>query len=295
MKINLAKNIGFCFGVNRAYNIVDKFDKSKNHIYILGSLAHNPTVEKQITKWKITKIDDLSLLKKDDIVIITAHGIDPNIINKIKEKKANILDTTCPKVAKIHDLVKKHYKNNFTIIIFGDKNHKEVIGINGACGHQATVVDSLKEITAFLKNYKSNKPICLVSQTTQNTQYYEDIKKYVRVFSKKNNIQYISFDTICLTTQNRQTEITSLAKQNTSVLIIGGIHSANTKRLCEISKQYNKNTFCIDELNQKGKKYIDKYIINTNVDSLAIISGASTPIDEINKIINYIKHDKSII
>lgn len=295
MKINLAKNIGFCFGVNRAYDIVSSLDKQHN-IYILGSLAHNPTVEAQTKRWGIKPINKIPHVKINDDVIITAHGTTKQIIQKLVAHKTNIIDTTCPKVAKIHDIVKTYYTQKFNIIIFGDKDHKEVIGINSFCNNKATVVNSINDVANFFQNNQINHPICLVSQTTQNIVKYENIKKYVRNICKQHNLKFVYFDTICLTTQHRQNEITDLAKNNTSVLIIGGINSANTKRLVEISKKYNKFTYCVEQLDQKAKLIINKHIINTNVDSLGVISGASTPLQEIKKIINFIiKNDKSTI
>lgn len=287
IQITVAKHIAFCFGVKRAFNLVNIYDKKNKNIFILGSLAHNPTVEKQITNWGITKIDNLTNIKKDDIVIITAHGIAPQYIKKIQEKQAHILDTTCPKVAKIHAIAHKYFKENYQIIIFGDASHKEVIGINGNCNNSASIVKDIGELKQTLPKIDQSKPICLISQTTQNLEKYETIKKYVRSFSKKNNIKSVIFNTICSATEERQKEIATLAKNHEAIIIVGGTNSGNTKRLYEIASKLNNNTICIDELNSFSKKIITKRL--TNVKTLAIISGASTPMIEINKIIRFIK------
>jgi len=202
MKVIIAQNAGFCGGVERAYEMVKKefFDKKKKKnqkiapAFILGSLVHNDGVAKEVESWGIKRIKNLRSIKKNSIVIITAHGAPKEVYEKITRKGAQVFDATCPKVALIHQLVKEKKQAGFQVIIFGDKNHKEVRGIASWGGSNLKIINSLKEARMLWEKYFSPKAkkhqkvkkVLLVSQTTQPILEFEKVKNFFKKsFSKE--------------------------------------------------------------------------------------------------------------
>jgi len=286
MKIILAKNIGLCFGVNNAFELVKLITRKKN-VLILGALAHNSTIENQLEKWGVKNISNLNSIKKNDSIIITAHGISPKIKQSIINKGAEIIDTTCPRVAKIHNLVRLYDRSKYQIIIFGDKNHKEVLGIIGNCSHIPFIINNINEAKIACKKLNIHKPVLLLSQTTQNQITYHKISAIIEKFCQKQHIIFKTFFTICDSSSKRQAEIQILAQKNDAVIIIGGIESANTKRLYEVAKNINNNTFLINKLDSKTKNMLKTNL--AKLQNIAIASGASTPMIEVNNLIDYLK------
>lgn len=294
MKIVLAKNSGFCGGVFRAFNLVEKKINNRNsngfQIYILGSLAHNNSVVKKIQQWQIKKIKSLRNIKKGDTVIITAHGVSEKNLEDIKSKGGKVFDTTCPKVSRIHKLVKKYEKKSFKIIILGDKEHKEVEGIDGWCGNSAIIITSIsdaKKLIAKIENKEiKSKKFLLVSQTTQNIKNFKKIRELFEGVGKKNNVEVKIFDTICRASYLRQEEAEKIAIKNDFVIILGGKESANTKRLWQTAKKVNPKIFWIGEMEKINQEKVLSLVRNSR--SVGVITGASTPrweIDELRRVL----------
>ncbi len=299
MKIIIAQKAGFCGGVKRAYEMTKKnfFKKKKNQkldsVFILGSLVHNDGVAKEVESWGIRKIKNLKPVKKNSIVIITAHGAPKEIYEKITQKGARIFDATCPKVALIHELVKSKKKAGFQVIIFGNKNHKEVKGIASWGGNNLKIIDSFKEAQKLWKEHFSQKAkkiqktrkVLLISQTTQPVLKFEKIKNFLKqAFCKGSFSNLEIIDTICQTTFDRQIEAQIISRKCQSVIVVGGKQSANTRNLFKIAQKNNKNTFWIDSPEKiKNLKKIK------NFSSVGILSGASTPIEDIKKTASLIR------
>ncbi|MDD5489482.1 MAG: 4-hydroxy-3-methylbut-2-enyl diphosphate reductase [Candidatus Moranbacteria bacterium] len=273
MKITVAKNAGFCFGVKRAYDLakMNSFDCEK--IYMLGKLVHNGDVCAELKKKGIKEIKQLSEMR-DGAVIFTAHGVGPSLYEKANRNGLRIIDTTCPKVMKAQRLAQNFVKKGWQTIIFGDKNHKEVKGIKEWSKNKAIIASSLEDIKKI--KFDKKKRYCLISQTTQNVAEFKKIKNYL----SKNLPNFAYFNTICDSTDKRQNEVRKLAKSNDAVIIIGGLDSANTKRLFEIAKSLNPKSYLIENANQLKKSWIK------NIKKVAISAGASTPewvIQEVRK------------
>ena len=263
MKFKIAKTSGFCVGVRRAVNIaLDVSSKTKKDIYTFGPLIHNPQVLKTLKKKGIGILEKIPE-KNNGTVIIRAHGVPPSDIKKLKQAGCNIINATCPKVVKVQAIIRNHTKKNYATIIIGNKNHPEVRGLLGYAKKKGFVALSLEE----LKNIPKFEKAIIVAQTTQSISFYEKIKKY----SKENNPNYKIFDTICDSTEKRQNEINNLSKDSDLVLVVGGKKSGNTKRLYEIAKKNQKNSFHIETISE-----IDINIINS-AKSILIAAGASTP------------------
>ncbi|MEA1925990.1 MAG: 4-hydroxy-3-methylbut-2-enyl diphosphate reductase [Patescibacteria group bacterium] len=293
MKVNVAKNAGFCGGVNRAFMLVEKKFrnyKKRNPVFILGSLVHNENVMAVVEKWRIKKIETLRLIKKNDTVIITAHGVSKQKIKSIKKREAIVFDTTCPNVSRVHRCVRWYAEKKFEIIIFGDKKHKEVRGINGWCGKNARIIatkNETKKLARQIVNSNCQRPLLVVSQTTQNVASFSEAVAMLKRAARFAGRTMKTVDTICRATSFRQKEASRISKKNDAVIIIGGKKSANTRQLWKIAKNINKKVTWIDELNDRAKKKI-KHLLR-EADTVGIVSGASTPKWDIDKTVAYLK------
>lgn len=287
MKITLSQFAGFCDGVKRAYEMVSSLDvsKMKKPVCILGSLVHNPDVIKKVEKKGIRKIDYKKFLlsKKGEIgtFIITAHGIGPEVFKIAKTKKIKIIDTTCPKVAKVQRLAQIFSKRGYEIILIGDKGHKEVEGINAWGEKKAKIISGDKDLKKL--KFSKNKKIAVMTQTTQDVEFFRKVSTFVK---KKNSATEI-FSTICYTTHDRQEEIKKLSGKNDAVIVIGSNESANSTRLFEIAKEKNPKTYFIENAGQLKKTWF------RGKKTVLVTAGASTPswvIEEVvEKLQNYSK------
>ncbi|MDD3487119.1 MAG: 4-hydroxy-3-methylbut-2-enyl diphosphate reductase [Candidatus Moranbacteria bacterium] len=272
MKITIAKNAGFCFGVKRAYDLTCVNSKNCTDIYILGKLVHNDDVCEDLYKRGIKETKSIDNLEEGTI-IFTAHGVGPGLYEKATNKGLKIIDTTCPKVMKAQRLAKNFAEKGFQVLLFGDKSHKEVKSIREWSNNKAKIISSLAEIKKI--KLDPEKKYYLLSQTTQNVQEFQKIVDYLE--NKLKDFSY--YNTICPSTGDRQKEIRKLARENDLVLVVGGRDSANSKRLFEIARELNKNTFFLENETEIPEKAVQK------ARSIAIAAGASTPEWVIEKIL----------
>ena len=288
MKINLSQFAGFCDGVKRAYEMVSALNVARipKPIYILGSLVHNPDVIKKVEEKGIQKIDYEKFLKAKEgeigTLIITAHGVGPEIFQMAKKKKIKIIDTTCPKVIKVQRLAQIFSKRNYEIILIGDKGHKEVEGINAWGEKKAKIISAEKDLKKL--KFSKNKKIAVMSQTTQDVNFFEKANKFI----KKKNSHAEIFSTICLATHDRQEEIKKMAKKNDAIIIIGSKESANSTRLFEIAKEKNSKTYFIENSKQLEKKWF------VGVEKVLVSAGASTPNWVIEEVVEKLNKYKSL-
>lgn len=267
MKIIFAKEISFCFGVKRALKIVeDNLSRLKKPIKTYGSLAHNEELTRYLKKIGIKMIvNDFEKIKKGTI-IITAHGISPIIKNKLKKRPGlNLLDTTCPIVARAQKIAELLQKEGREVLIFGNPNHQEVLGIKGAAKEKVIIFSSKEELLKVKPS--KNKKYGLIVQTTQNFEKFKEIEEIAKIKFPEITI----FNTICQTSIKRQAEIRKLAKKVDVVLIIGSPTSANTKRIYQISSKLNPQTFFVKTTKDLKKVWFK------NKKSVGIGTGASTP------------------
>ena len=265
MDIKLAKTAGFCFGVNRAVEIVEECTKDKeNKYYTLGPIIHNKHVVDEFSKKGISPIDSLDDVKSGEKLIIRTHGVGKEIYDNLNERNVEIIDVTCPFVKKIHNIVKKYHDEGYKIIIIGDKNHPEVKGINGWCENDALILATPDEAEdANLENVR----ICVVAQTT----FVQEIFKKIVTFLKKSCNDIVIFDTICNATEERQKEAYELASVSDVCIILGGRESSNTQKLYSICKSVCPTAYCLEHIDElpKGCDFGSKRI--------GITAGASTP------------------
>lgn len=270
MEIKVAKNAGFCFGVDKAVKISFELNYDGNK-YTMGELIHNRHVIDQLEKKGIKAINNLDGVKEGDCVIIRAHGIGKDVYDELNNLKVKIIDATCPYVKRMHEIVKKEYAAGNQIIIVGDREHPEVIGINGWCEGKALIISHESEAEQ-LPFY--DKKAVVVSQTTFKRAKYEDIYEVI----KKKFAFVLKFDTICNATVQRQSEAEKLSKEVEAMIVIGGKNSSNTQKLYEICKENCSETYLIENADELP-------LLDKNVRTVGITAGASTPEKVIKEVI----------
>ncbi|MDU4910453.1 bifunctional 4-hydroxy-3-methylbut-2-enyl diphosphate reductase/30S ribosomal protein S1 [Clostridium baratii] len=281
-KVILAENAGFCFGVQRAVETsIDIKKKYNKKIYTLGPLIHNSDVVSFLEQNDIYAIDykNINDLQEGDVVIIRSHGIPEAVFNDLKSRGLEVIDATCPFVTNIQKKVKKYSKEGYNIIIVGDENHPEVIGINGWCDNKATITKNGE----FNKEL-SNK-ICAVSQTTEKKENWDKTLDAINDGTR----EVLSFNTICSATEVRQKSAYDLSKEVDAMIVIGGKNSSNTTKLYEIAKHNCENTIHIENSNELPEEYIN----NKNFKKIGITAGASTPDWIIREVINIMQDEKN--
>ena len=268
MLITLAKTAGFCFGVNRAVNMLYDLVNDGVNVCTLGPIIHNPQVIEDLQNHGVNIIDNIEEAEKDKKVVIRTHGVERDILEYCDENKLDYIDATCPFVKKIHKIVQKNSTENLPVLIAGDKKHPEVVGIKSYCAGECYVFNSAIELENIFNehSFNSKKPFIVVSQTTFSIKEW---KKCV----KKINLHYtnaIIFDTICSATEERQAEALLLSQKNDMMIIVGGRTSSNTAKLKAVCEP-NCPTYLIET----AKELLD--IAFCDVQSIGVTAGASTP------------------
>ena len=250
-------------GVKRAVNLaLEAPGKYKKPVYTYGHLIHNPQVLARLEEMGISPLTDLSV-QEDGVVIIRAHGVPPDVFTKIETAGFTILNATCPRVIEVQKIIDKYTSRGYAVIIVGDRDHPEVIGLLGHAGINGYPANSL----AALKRLPLFDNAIIVAQTTQNKNFYQAVKKWASFYHP----DYLFFNTICDSTSRRQSEILTLSKQVEAVIVIGGHRSGNTQRLAEIAKQSGIDVFHIETETELNLNDLKKF------KSMGITAGASTP------------------
>ena len=279
LSVKLAKNIGFCSGVRRAVNIVEKtLIQSNDKVYSLGAVIHNPEVIKRLEEKNLCIINSLDNLKDSSTLVLPSHGSPRNILNAAKKKNLKLIDVTCPYVSLVQKICDMLHKQGLAVIIVGDRKHPEVRALLDLAPGAYTI-DKIKDIK---KNIFSYKKIGIISQTTQTKDVFFQVVS--KILQKNPLVKEVHvYNTICLDTVHRQNEVKKLAGSVDALLIIGSRLSANTKRLLSIGRKINKRTYLVE--NEKAD--LNKILKNAN--KVGLISGASTPKWLVNEIINEIR------
>lgn len=277
MEIIRAKYMGFCFGVLEAINVCNSLVEEKGKKYILGMLVHNKQVVEDMQRkgFKLVTeeelLQDVDSLKENDIVVIRAHGTSKKVHEKLKERKVKVFDATCIFVNKIRQEIEIANEKGYSILFMGDRNHPEVKGVI-SFADDIQIFESYEEATKL--KIDLDKTYLLSTQTTLNKRKFEEVKK----FFKENYKNVIIFDKICGATAVRQKAVEDLAVKVELMIVVGDTKSSNTKKLYEISKKLNDNTYLIENEEQldldifSGKKVV------------GITAGASTPEETIMNI-----------
>jgi (E)-4-hydroxy-3-methyl-but-2-enyl pyrophosphate reductase len=279
MSVILAETAGFCMGVKRAVDLVLDIAqrKGKANIYTYGPLIHNPqTVELLRNRGviPIRRLDEIPDSEQEATLVIRAHGISPDERKKIREKGVRIIDATCPRVAHVQAIIKKHARKDDTILIIGDANHPEVMGLLGYAYGKGMILNSLDDV-AHLPDLER---VCVVAQTTQNIDQFNEIVAALR----ERFADAVVFDTICDSTDKRQSEVKRMAAQADAMVVVGGRNSANTMQLARLSELAGTPTFHIETVDDLEKIPVDSYR------RIGVSAGASTPNWIIDRVMDHL-------
>ncbi len=282
MEVITAKSAGFCFGVERAVDTVYEALNSDDKIYTYGPIIHNESVVSDLADKGVEIINTPEELMRIEsgTVIIRSHGVTRSIYDIMDKKGIRYIDATCPFVLRIHKLVDKAREEGCHIIIAGDREHPEVQGILSFSGDHVTVIKTEKEAEEFEK--PDGRELFMVAQTTFNSELFD---KFVEIFNKKYyNVNIVS--TICNATWQRQKETAELAKRVDTMIVIGGAHSSNTRKLYDIAGAGCKNTLFVQTLDDLVSKTDG---IPGRGSCVGITAGASTPKNIIEEVQNYVR------
>jgi (E)-4-hydroxy-3-methyl-but-2-enyl pyrophosphate reductase len=263
MKITVAKTAGFCMGVRRAVELaLDAPGKHPKPIYTYGPLIHNPQVLALFEEKGVRILKEIPE-KGSGTVLVRAHGIPPGIREKLKIAGFNVINATCPRVVKVQSIIKSHARKGYAVIIVGDEDHPEVVGLLGYAGEKGRVLPSL----AALQAAPQYEQAIIVAQTTQNLREYNQLKKW----AQNHRPHYKIYHTICDSTEKRQAEVRRMASEADAVLVVGGKKSGNTQRLAAIVRAVGKKAY---HLETEGELDVEAL---AGMQSVAITAGASTP------------------
>ena len=262
MKITVAKDAGYCFGVrdavNMAYDSAEKF----GNVYMLGDIVHNEQVVEDLEKVGTKVVESLDDVPKDSPILFRAHGTVNELWEEAKSKKMNIIDATCPLVHEIHHEVKKLSADGRQIIIIGDHGHDEVVAIADQVD-DTIIISSPTEASKLRKMKKAG----VVSQSTQMIENVQEIMNIL--MEKVFDLHFVN--TICYPTKRNHEQIKLLAVENDVMIIIGSFTSANSKRLAELSSERNSNSYQVTCAQDLDRVWFE------NKKSVGISAGASTP------------------
>ena len=285
MEVIRAKSAGFCFGVKRAVEKVYEQIGKGRKIYTFGPIIHNEEVVRDLEARGVSVIEGIEELKALDegMVVIRSHGVSKEVYDLLEKKGLECVDATCPFVKRIHDIVEKESGQGKKIVIIGNPGHPEVEGIKGWSSGEVEIIESIEQAERFTNEEKNlavkEEKICIVSQTTFN---YNKFKELVEIFLKKGYNVSVA-NTICGATEERQTEARQIASQVENMIVIGGTHSSNTRKLYEICKEECENTYFIQTLDDLRLE------LPKAASPVGITAGASTPNNIIEEVQNYVR------
>ncbi|MBA7593693.1 4-hydroxy-3-methylbut-2-enyl diphosphate reductase [subsurface metagenome] len=276
MKVKLARTSGFCYGVRRAVNRT--FDEALHvdNLYTLGELIHNPQVL-EILKLRGVKIaESVDEIPDGASVIIRSHGVSPQIKAELGKRGLRVIDATCPRVIRVQQLAERAGRRARHVIIFGDREHSEVKGIAAHAGRRVSIVKDLKGLRRALRRIPRKEKITLLAQSTQNLSAWEELKREVCRLKPDAQIH----ETICGATDERQSEVRGLAREVQAMVVVGGLRSANTRRLAEVAREEGIPAFHVETEADLAANKLGRFEV------VGMAAGASTPSWMIRRVLN---------
>lgn len=272
MKVLLADEYGFCFGVERAVEMVEEAIEAGDTVRALGPLIHNDQEMSRLAAQGVATISEPVQIQRGQTAVIRAHGVTPQVEAELREKASKVVDATCPFVTKVQKLASRAAAQNRHVVVVGNPTHPEMIGVFGYAPKHSFVVNNAEEVAALprLRN-----PL-VVSQTTIKLQNFLDVAEAVK---GKTDDEVQIVNTICSATRDRQDAARALAGEVDAFYVIGGRHSSNSRKLLAVCKEQCEKSFLIeteDEINTEDLR---------GVELIGVTAGASTPKWLIEKII----------
>ena len=281
MKIYLANPRGFCAGVDRAIEIVERaIEKHGPPIYVRHEVVHNKYVVNNLKNKGAVFVDEISEVPEGCVVIYSAHGVSQSVRKEANDISAIIYDATCPLVTKVHKEVIRRQKYNHQVILIGHAGHPEVEGTLGQSdeSNSITLVESVGDIDGL--NFNQERDI---SYTTQTTLSVDDTSEVIEALQEKfPNIQSPKKSDICYATQNRQDSVKEVIKHSEILLVIGSKNSSNSNRLKEIADNQGKPAYLIDSSDDIDEQWLD------SINSVGITAGASAPEILVQEVVSFL-------
>ena len=288
MSVQVAKSAGFCFGVNRAVELVEQAVKTGKRVCTLGPIIHNRHAVERFEQMGVGVIDRPEQAQSGDTVIIRSHGVAEAVYEQLKDRGAEIIDATCPFVKRIHGIVHTADEEGRLPIIIGTRTHPEVEGIAGWCS-KCEIFETPEELENWSKNAEERARllICLVCQTTSTESLWKTCVK----IAKKQFTNLKIFDTICKATEFRQREAAQLSASCQAMVVVGDTHSSNTGRLVTICREHCERVVLVDNAGELDPGFF------RGVHQVGVTAGASTPawiIKEVNKTMSEITNVEAV-
>ena len=271
-QIKLANPRGFCAGVDRAIDIVNKaLEIYGAPVYVKHEVVHNKVVVEDLRARGAIFIEEIDEIPDDSLVIFSAHGVSSEVEESTKARNLNFFDATCPLVTKVHMEVKKHAKANKDIILIGHEGHPEVEGTMGRHinAENSSIYLVQDEVDATNIQVKNSKSLALVTQTTLSV---DETMSIIEILKKRfPQIEIPKKDDICYATQNRQDAVKQLALESDYIIVVGSKNSSNSNRLKELAEKCGCKSILIDEFSDLDLEDLQKF------ENIAITAGASAP------------------
>lgn len=277
MRLKLARKVGFCFGVRRAVEMAEKVLKKEGKAYSLGSIIHNKQVVESLSKRGLEVIESIDDADSG-VLVISSHGISPDVAGEISKRSLKLVDTTCPFVRNAQSSARSLGREGYTVIIVGDVNHPEVKALYDFAGKKVYVVKDALCLKAL--KLKPNERIGILSQTTQSMDNFLGVVRAI-IDAKPKSLRV--FNTICKDAQVRQAAARDISREVDLMLIVGGKNSANTKRLFEVCKKILRKSYLIETEGDLRSQWFK------DVSVVGITSGASTPDNIVRRVAKVLK------
>jgi 4-hydroxy-3-methylbut-2-enyl diphosphate reductase len=263
MKVIVAEKYGFCAGVRNAISTAEKVLAEKGKVYSLGPIIHNPDVVERLAKKGLVTVDDVEQIPAEATVLIRSHGAASEEISHLKQKNADIVDATCVLVKRMQQIAVQMEREGYKVVVVGDKDHPEVRAVVG-CTKGAVVVGNESDI----KNIGDNSRLGVVCQTTQSPEFFGQM---LSAIAGAGFVEMKVIDTLCKEAIKRQQSAVELCRKVDIMFVLGGLESANTRKLAELCKKYNNRTFHL----QNWDEFDIRQVFGCR--TAGVTAGASTP------------------
>jgi 4-hydroxy-3-methylbut-2-enyl diphosphate reductase len=273
-EIKRAELMGFCSGVRRAIKIIENAAAENGSVASLGAVVHNQDVVDSLGKKGVYLVKEMGDIT-GKFVAVTSHGVGPDTIEELKKRDKQVVDTTCPNVQNAQHIARELADSGFQVVIFGEAEHPEVKGLMNWAGDKALVTMDSNDI----QTVDRPRQIGIISQTTQSRNQYESFVRKVFSLALPEIKELRVYNTLCRETIKRQDAALQLAKVSDVVIVVGGLNSANTRRLADICSEITE-THLIERANEINPDWVK------NKKTVGITAGASTPDETIQEVIN---------
>ncbi|HQU83145.1 MAG TPA: 4-hydroxy-3-methylbut-2-enyl diphosphate reductase [Pyrinomonadaceae bacterium] len=277
MKVLLADEYGFCFGVERAVEMVEEALEEGDTVRTLGPLIHNEQEMDRLGKFGVSTIQEPVQIQRGQTAVIRAHGVTPQVQKDLEEKASKVVDATCPFVTRVQKLAARAAAENRHVIVVGNPDHPEMIGVKGYAPEHAFVI---KDETEVISLPKLNKPL-VVSQTTIKAKTFYDTAEAIKT-KTDDEVQVVN--TICSATRDRQDAARALAGEVDAFYIIGGRHSSNSRKLLAVCQEQCPKSFLIETEDEIEEKDL------VGAKQVGVTAGASTPEWLIQKVVKHLEN-----